>query len=53
MALFDLKDIVDEAAKKYPPEVLQSILSGAIKDALVGRTVTVTIVDGAVKVTIG
>ncbi len=53
MALFDLKDIVDEAAKKYPPELLQSILAGAIKDAVVGRTITVTFKDGALKVTVG
>ncbi len=49
----NIRDLADELYKKYPPDVLQAILTGAIKDGTAGRTITVTIEGGAVKVTVG
>lgn len=50
---FPVKTLVDEIAVKYPPDMLKTLLADAIKDALVGRTVTVEFKDGAMKVSVG
>ena len=37
------KTLVDELAEKYPPDVLRALLSAAIREALVGREIVITI----------
>ncbi len=49
----DVKALVDELAAKYPADVLETAITNGLKNALVGRTITVEFKDGALKVTVG